>query len=600
MSVSPEAQSGDLIADLGLIVGIEQGCSISAAEAHDAAHKIVAGGAERKVFLMGEDPTIGQSGKVVELRKRITVGNQVAALSIVQPYDESETRRPYRRLLRKVVDVSRVRTETDPLLCARVGEDAYLPLARFALESSSEYCSYVQLGSEMTDETVVMTALDERTSRQQVVEAIRTLFRESSPNDKAWSDIQDSSAKRIIQGLTDQQRAAHAEHLIESQEAMLVRRCVEKVNDKPATRKLNILAEGDNIFEQTMLIRTLLQNCKLDDSRFVDLALTKSDNNDIQAVAITRGNLAFLIASFIADTGKVVFESIPNSADPATRLRLVEILLDRVRNKPMFSLPAVKRTVKKEEDGSNSLRDKWAEFKQRARTRFGAVPITEAEYFFDASNYHHTIPATYLYRKGLLRKDEGAVDDPFSVGMTAWGVNRTFQELDELFEDPELFDGQELSHFLDCPPVWLALSRLPLQRQAEQRLFDTLGISARIRKQLGETTLDEERFVKQMQKLITRGNIYQGTVENVNTGTNNASLDIEVRLYQDGTSYRVKLFAKAHALKKQPFPTQPYKTLEFDTLTRIASNNGVSRNEALENIHRFSTTLQKICEPDTY
>lgn len=598
MSGNPESQNDDLIADLGLIVGIEQGCSISAAEAYDAAHKIIISGEERNAYLIGEDPTIRQCGKVVDLKKKISAGNNIATLSIVQPYDETQKRSPYRRLLRKVVDVSHIRTETDPLLCARIGEDSYLPLARFALEGSSEYCSYVQLGSEMNDESVVMTVLDERTSRQQVVEAIRTLFGEFQSQDQAFSEIDDKPARGILQNLTSQQAEAHAEHLLDAQEALLVRRCVEKFNNKASSRKLTVLAEGSNIFEQTMQIQTLLRNCRLDGSRFVDLALTKGNDNVIQAAAITRGSLCFPIATVIEDTGKVVFESAPNSANKTTRSELIEVLLDRVRTKPLFDLSDIKRTVEKsEDDGDSSFRGKWVEFKERTRTRFGAVPITEDEYFFDPSNYNHTVPATYLYRMGFLHRDEGAVDDPYRVGMTDWGVNKTRTELDQLFEDPELFDGQELSHFLDNPPVWLALSRLSLRRQAEQQLFDTLGITTQIREQLGDTTLTEERFIKQTQRIVSGGNIYRGTVENVNTGTNNASLDIEVRLNQDGTTYVIEVFAKAHALKEQPFPSQPYKTLKFDTLGQVLDSNGVSGAVSIDNIIQFSNILQKICEP---
>jgi hypothetical protein len=446
----------------------------------------------------------------------------------------------------------------------------------------------------MNDDTVVMTTLDNGTPRQRVVEAIRTAMKEGSGYAEEYTWIADQASRSIIQSLVNQQIDAHDEQLAESQEAMLVRRCLEKLEEGSEYRTLNMIAGDNTVYAQGVNIHNLLQNCRLDDDRFIELALTQeNDSSDAKIVAVCRGDIAYPIASVIGETSKVILEQNDNSSNVAHRETILKLLLSRVRNKPLFALPQSKSAIQAGKRlPSGVILDKWGEWKARARNRFGGVIMTEEDYFFDPTFYSHTVPATYLYRQGLLRKEEGAIDDPYNAGMTDGGVNTTFKELETFLADPESYD--ELPTGCDCPPVWLALSRLPLKRQAEQALFDQLGISGRIQEHMGETTLEEERFIKQVQSMLLESTVFVSTYYNVNTGTNRAKLDVKACIKQEGTEYWIDIYAKSNALKDQHFPPDPQRTLYFNTLNPIIDRGSNNPEEAKVTITRFANTLKRL------
>jgi hypothetical protein len=602
MSTPEVVNSADFISDLGLIVGLEQGCSISAAEAYDTAHQIIGSGSRRNIYL-AETPDIRTVGYSLDLRRTVQVEDQTCALSLIQPEDLKEKQIIKRGLLRKTVEATRVTSKSDPLLCVQIGEDSYLPIARFALESSSDHCSYVQLGDEMTDETVIMTALDEHTSRQEMVEAIRTVFdeyKQAKSENGTSARIRDKKGRSIIQMLVDQQVNRHQESLATAQEAMLVRRCIEKVSERTELKKLLVIADKDNHYTRDIHVSSVLSGCQLDQSRFLDFVLTKDTSGkktDIKLMAVTRGKIAIPVASIISETGKVVFEAIPDKLDKNQRANLTQLLLDRIRSKPLVTFASATNKFEHDDAKSSALQK---ELKNRPRNQFGAVPISTDEYIRHGLNSYDRIAATYLYTKqGLLNSDEGACD-PNCQGITKEGVDSTYKSLSELCADPEYFarkhPGEYKPFGCDGPPVWLALSRMPLIRQAEQNLFGQLGVAQKMREYLGESSLEEERFVKQVQELCNRGTVFHVTVNGVNTGTNRAAIDIKTQLSNQGTSYNIELYAKPSALKEQTFPDEPYKSLTFDLLQPITQKVPGSREEALKEVKKFANTLAKVAD----
>lgn len=76
---------------------------------------------------------------------------------------------------------SRFRPNGDPILAVQL-DDIALPIATFA-NRFDEQCSYVQLGSDMHDDALFVTKLDEATPRNDIVEALRKLRRGSNYRD---------------------------------------------------------------------------------------------------------------------------------------------------------------------------------------------------------------------------------------------------------------------------------------------------------------------------------------------------------------------------------------------------------------------------------
>jgi hypothetical protein len=598
MSLSPEApdRSGDYIDDIGLFVGIEQGCSISAAEAYKTAHDLIRAGSEQEMYIVDDDPVSARWGRAVDLHKMIRFNGRNTALSLVAPYRETSKEMFHRRFFRTFVDKSWKHEQTDPLLCARIGKDVYLPLARFALQTDNEYCSYVQMGSEMRDASVVMTPLDEQTSRLDTVEAIRALFAESDVKAETWSEFGHAAGSPILRALYERQIAKNEDLLLEAREAMLVRRCNERLVEDPVDRELTYFAEDGTTYTKSGPTKTIMRGCRIDDVRFAELVLVGDEESDNAAiVVVTRNELAFAVIQLIAVTGKIVYESLPDNLSVKEKTQTIQLLHDRLKNKPLFKLPSRTAAVQKL-DRKRKERDQIEKLRELPRNQFGAVDISEQDYIFDPDVYGHTVPATYLYRVGLLHESEGAIDNPYNAGMTREGVDRTFADIERLLDNPESFQGRELPWGCDNPPVWLALSRLPQKRAAEQAFFDSMGVSKKIRERAGSTSLIEEQFVARVQQLSKKSEEHIATLEGINTGTNHASISIMAKIIQEGTIFTVGLYAKAAALKQQPFPSSPYREIRIDIAGSICKAVSDDRNEALSTLAKFLNTLDRITE----
>jgi hypothetical protein len=98
-------------------------------------------------------------------------------LVLVQPLAiETIEERQKSGWFRHVVNVSRnISLTEEPLLVAVLDEETILPLASFAKRENGS-CSYVQLGSEMSEDTLFAVGTDETTSRHAIIEAVRGIL----------------------------------------------------------------------------------------------------------------------------------------------------------------------------------------------------------------------------------------------------------------------------------------------------------------------------------------------------------------------------------------------------------------------------------------
>jgi hypothetical protein len=572
--------------ELGVLVGTEyEDCSIAASHARKAANHVFEMGEikdEKKLranfYPISPDrhPNDSEPLHAADLDKTFLYDDEEIKLIMVRSV-EAKVERSKKGILRKLVEVKSIEYG-DPVLAAQVGKDAYLPLATFKLREDAENCAYVQIGPEMRDDSVVMNSLDENTPRHSVVEAIRALLAERRYGND--STIQNKETKRIILTLFEKLIEAQAEQLLQAEETMLVRRCFETLYDeKTQGKKISLLNENAGPYTQTMRFAKLLTGSRLQDGRVVDLALVKPfDNNDkdnyLQLVALARGNIALPLAKMFKETGTVVFEE-DNTNTGIHRQLSISILLDRLKKKP-FLLDLVTP-----EDYGLSKANARGEVEPKWRT----IDPTKL-------NYYDTVCATYMYDRGLLKQDEGALPGGKyqRSGMTRQGVDRIYANFDAYFADPEHTKLPQA----DLAPVKLAISRLPLLKRAEQTIFNLFNVEKRLEKKLGNCNTEEERLATKIDEMRQKATSFRGIIEDVNTGNTTGDLEIKATIEGEGTNYSVNIYAKPHAMTNRGFSERPQMALTFDSARPIFERQGLPLEKASDYARRFYEILNQL------
>jgi hypothetical protein len=593
MSGSREISPFNAFDELGARVSLEYAdCSIAAAEANKAAHEIITSrnnlvhSNRTSYYLISKDkgPNDAQVLDAVVLGKTLNHDYEAVSLVVIQ-YHSSYTVTKKKGILRRAVKLITSESEGDPILAARIGEDSYLPLASFSQREENDHCAYVQIGSEMADETVVMTPLDEDTSRHDIVESIRNLFNETNLI-RSRSVIQDEKSRQILQKLFDELLLTHAEQTASSSEAMLVRRSFEKVRENTKAKKLNILSANGSTFTQDLWVASLLESVQLSDSRVMDLMLaeeSKDLKNDqyVQLLAVTRGSVALPIAKMYKETGTVVFDTDKSDSNGDARQLIINELLARVRGLPIvdpnsYTTPANYGLRKRY--SPTEIEPDWRKIDQ------------------NKLNYYDTICATYFYEKGLLRKDEGALKNGRydTSGMTKMGVDRIYADFDAYFKDPEYTEIPNSN----LAPVRLALSRLPLKRQAEQDFLNLFEVEASLKSKLGDTSIEEERLALQIDKMLLKSNQFLGLIEEVNTGNTKGDIEIKATIENTGTKYRVNIYAKPRAMLNQAFSATPQMQLYFDASRPMFNRNEKETSDVSAKARRYYEIL-KVLQPVT-
>jgi hypothetical protein len=192
MSYEQLSGQANFLADLA---GIEFECSIAAAELNKSVHISMAGDQERR-----ERTIVGVEyeafNEVIENKTEwfFDYHGERVPIVLVKPVSGnkqlvpmSPEKRGRRWLSKRVVDGPQATpenepTDNDPMMALRFNE-VIMPFAGFAMRLDSDTCSYVQLGSEVTSDTLFATKLDEATSRNDIVEAMRDFTIHEHPDD---------------------------------------------------------------------------------------------------------------------------------------------------------------------------------------------------------------------------------------------------------------------------------------------------------------------------------------------------------------------------------------------------------------------------------
>jgi hypothetical protein len=569
--------------ELAMRVGMEfDDCSMAAAETYRAVREQFSPQTEEAtLYQIDDDPTGAKKARIVHLSTDLRANGDPTELVLIWPATEKVIKQG-RGFLRKAVTLTQTVYDGDPMLGAKIGEDNVMPLATFTHREGSFECSYVQLGSEMSDETVVMTGLDAGTPRHDVVEAIRiaierpwakldNLFytKYHSEEDKKRvteeAEVALQQAQGPLQNLLDQQMAKYSEQVVTASEAQLVRRCAERVAAVTRTRKLNVLTESDNsTYTQDMHVANLLNNVRSNDGRIVSLALAKEaggDPDEVHLMAITRGDIALPVASMFNSAGTVVFENEKWNELGAYRKVLVNTLLSRVRGEPLVPDWQTPRRYSLRKNRTSGIFPQW-----------DPTPEKPNEYGDNGYNYYDRLTATYCHEIGLLKKDEGALNTRYQkCGITREGAESTYRELERFFSDPEIMKppwGVGDS----SPPLKLALSRLPQFQQAQQRVFNLFGAVAGLNEKLGDCSPEEERLIRKLHAMSQQATRFSAVLEDLNTGKTEADIAVIADLAKQGTSYDIRIFAKPQAMSNAEFKLLLQNN--FDTRQPLFTRNG--------------------------
>jgi hypothetical protein len=546
--------------DLAIRVGMEfDDCSITASAAYHAVSSAFTDSSSETWFAtlykIGEAAEQGQECRVINLGVDLSIGEDSTNLILIQPKAEKRIKQR-NGFLRRAVTLKQFVNDGDPILGAQIGEDVVVPLASFAHREESRYCSYVQLGSEMADDTVVMTGLDAGTPRHDVVEAIRLAV------DRPWikfsKDIEEWYAKRVdkdashsqpstaieeigsalasrlvvvaaLQNLLDQQISKHREFLVDAKEALLVRLCAEKFDTNDQTQQINILSEADSsTFEQEMQVAPLLRNTRYENGRRIELVLARAVNqtDQMQILAMTRGDIALPVATLFQESGTLVFENQQWNIPGSRREESVNSLLARVREKPVLA------DSQWETPKGYALRG--------SRNRGTHVHSTDL------------VAADYCYELGLLREDEGAASyRQDGCSFTREALENHYRELKLFFSDPDImglpFDCEE------SPPVELALARLPQLHKAQRAILDTMNIAEQITDKLGECTPEEEILAQRLYSMSQHATEFRAVAKNRDTGKTKADIALEATLSKKASVYDIRIAAKPSTMSNEEF-----------------------------------------------
>jgi hypothetical protein len=402
----------------------------------------------------------------------------------------------------------------------------------------------------MTDESVVMTGLDNGTPRHRVVEAIRASI--ERPWEKVSENPSEEAARQnmqqALQNLLNQQILKHEDRISEAREAQLTRRCRERVV-KGSVQQLNVLAESDSsAHEQVMRVAHLLSDVRLEDGRIVSLSLAKEpgDKADrVQLLAITRADVALPIASMYIETDTIVFESQSWNTRGTMRDQLVKLLLARVRNEPLV-----------------------IDWKTPSIYTLRAAKMARRYY-----NDYDVLVANYCYSLGLLKENE--INIPWDRQELRYNIDKenARRELDAFFIDPKVAEKRFPEWLQASPPLQLAMARLPKWLQAQQLILEKFNIRNQLQSKLDVCTLEEERLAKQLSAMAGTGSEFSAVIKDLNTGKIDFDMTIKVRIFKQGTTYDVQLFAKP-AYDQRPF--EQFGQYNFDTTQPLFDRKGNS------------------------
>lgn len=310
---------------LGAALSIEYGpCSVAAAELSRQAAEISRRKPYRDFHLKNQDAAIVVDSGYPEIRK---VDQQL--LFNVQSYDDKNTTLPFavvagqekrksRGLRKKVSSEGRV-GDGAMWLGYRIADGrVLLPIATFEPREDGN-CSYVQLGSEISDDSLFVVQGDEQTERLAIIEDLRKLVKPGFSRAMENTPEYTSRIKQFVQS----EIARRSKYI-----ACALGGCMSKEFDHKISK------EGKKT--TTVIINEDGSATQYEDASYIDIADSKvvidsitessvravkdSASNTIKLCALIRGNVGFPFAEFNTQTGESRIIDYSESKDSNTHI----------------------------------------------------------------------------------------------------------------------------------------------------------------------------------------------------------------------------------------------------------------------------------------
>lgn len=489
---------------LSLALGTEfNECSISAAELNCSVNEHLDGSAAhlQTLYQIGDDPTLGRQYVVEYLDYRLENGHDVYSLSLVQQAASHKGVRSFlERVILRTVDVG----GNEPQLVAlRDGQDAFIPLATFARREGGT-CSYVQIGDEIREDTLIATTADDGGSRQDLIEQMRALI-DDPKSVKHNSPLMLNLLRHELSGKQQQADAAY--------EAMLVRRVYEQASTWPDKRDfITIIDEADSTQSELVYIyHTIYDACKLPDGRTVQLDLVLGDDGVVQLLARTRQKLAVSLAAFDSENGTIDFGKFGDKLEPEQR---------RDINGVMASL------IKQKFTPSDHTFDHFMD------RRNGEAAATK-----------ELIIARYLNNRGLIRlfeRSDEEVPDVRTHVLTEKQIERRLRDFLKSPDSRQPFSSEAIYKYLLTRSIF---------NDDGKKVCDMFAVDTRLEDLIGETSPAEEELYRKICELRDAGGKpFPATAQNLRLGKTTGNAEVSVEVQRDGDQYRLLVSGKPTAM----------------------------------------------------
>ncbi|MDB5184726.1 MAG: hypothetical protein JWN38_534 [Candidatus Saccharibacteria bacterium] len=403
-----------------------------------------------------------------------------------------------------------------PMLAAKIGADTLLPLATFALRADG-LCSYVQLGSEIHDDSIYVTASDDETPRYRIIESLRALLRQNPATPYTAENQQ------YIQAFIDGQAQRRSEQLLVAYEAALVRKASWELHKSMNKQGLlpipaYVYRPGRESVPQDYVHHWLSYPLIDASGRRLQLALTQNGNAR-QLVARTGGGVEVVVANLLPDQGQVVMDeafSLLPEAKQQLVLGLYDLLLDPLDGK--HSQEAVRKAVGYR--GPQIVNDS-AELTLAVTLgqKYGHLFSSRDEIMSGHNNYHDSDRTREAPR----------------------ALKRFFR-----------YPSQENNPYPDSPSLQTVLARIANRDSRPAALLELLHVSQRLDEYLGETRPGDQLLLSYVTNLELLGTAATGTFKDLRIGATTGDADISAQVVRRDHLLELQISGRPSSMQRSP------------------------------------------------
>ncbi len=425
-----------------------------------------------------------------------------------------------------------------PKLAALIENEILLPLAAFGRTSRKGKCDFVQIGSEMYDDNFYSTVADDETSRFHLIEAFRKLV----PNDGAYKSPLDVAERNLILNLINHEVGRYQEQFDKAIEGYFIRKCSELINESSEAYDLLVVDEQDTLHSQALYAHTLMPAARTDSGRPISLVIAAPDKspNNMQLLAVSRGNLAIRLATLSKDSNTVDFNRETNELNPDLKRQRIHSLLVLIRQ-------GLVKCGSNSEDKSIEIHRDIHDDDIRAQVAATELGIFKRHGPGDCSKYS-------------LEKIEQAVEAvPFNEYTVA------------PLELSLLFPG-----FYEFPDTSLTIQytireQEKLRNKRQRQILQMLEASSHFDELTGETNIALEALLTKLYLMKQKGNLFTGVLEDIPIEKTRGDAYLTIELKESDGIYQVIFWGRSNAEAEDDY--KEVDRLDVNITCPLQSNN---------------------------